>query len=109
MSGKKLSKSKSDFITVHKKVFVGLPRNKANMYLQLNTFSESEKLLLKKLRRNHQNKVCAQNYRSGFKEKIESLEKTIIELRAQVHDFETMFMKQHTHWKKKILQKESSS
>ena len=108
MSEKKMSKKKSDFVAIHKKVFVVLPRNKANSYLQTNKFKESEKNLLKKLRRNHQNKVCAQNYRSGFRDKIESLEKTILHLRAQVQFYQDMYSKQHLHWKKKILQKEGS-
>jgi hypothetical protein len=85
-----------------------LPRNKANSYLQTNKFTESEKNLLKKLRRNHQNKVCAQNYRLGFRERIESLEKTILHLRAQVQFYKDIYSQQHLHWKKKILQKEGS-
>jgi hypothetical protein len=108
MSERKMSKKKSDFVAIHKKVFVVLPRNKANSYLQTNKFTESEKNLLKKLRRNHQNKVCAQNYRSGFRDKIESLEKTILHLRAQVQFYRDMYSQQHLHWKKKILQKEGS-
>jgi len=108
MSERKMSKKKSDFVAIHKKVFVVLPRNKANSYLQTNKFTESEKNLLKKLRRNHQNKVCAQNYRSGFRDKIESLEKTILHLRAQVQFYKDIYSQQHLHWKKKILQKEGS-
>ena len=108
MSERKMSKKKSDFVAIHKKVFVVLPRNKANSYLQTNKFTESEKNLLKKLRRNHQNKVCAQNYRSGFRDKIELLEKTILHLRAQVQFYQNMYSQQHLHWKKKILQKEGS-
>ena len=106
MSERKMSKTKSDFVAIHKKVFVVLPRNKANSYLQTNKFTESEKNLLKKLRRNHQNKVCAQNYRLGFRERIESLEKTILHLRAQVQFYKDIYSQQHLHWKKKILQKE---
>ena len=108
MSERKMSKTKSDFVAIHKKVFVVLPRNKANSYLQTNKFTESEKNLLKKLRRNHQNKVCAQNYRLGFRERIESLEKTILHLRAQVQFYKNIYSQQHLHWKKKILQKEGS-
>ena len=108
MSERKMSKTKSDFVAIHKKVFVVLPRNKANSYLQTNKFKESEKNLLKKLRRNHQNKVCAQNYRLGFRERIESLEKTILHLRAQVQFYKDIYSQQHLHWKKKILQKEGS-
>jgi len=108
MSERKMSKTKSDFVAIHKKVFVVLPRNKANSYLQTNKFTESEKNLLKKLRRNHQNKVCAQNYRLGFRERIESLEKTILHLRAQVQFYKDIYSQQHLHWKKKILQKEGS-
>ena len=108
MSERKMSKTKSDFVAIHKKVFVVLPRNKANSYLQTNKFTESEKNLLKKLRRNHQNKVCAQNYRLGFRERIESLEKTVLHLRAQVQFYKDIYSQQHLHWKKKILQKEGS-
>jgi hypothetical protein len=112
MSENILSKSKLDYLSHHKTVFVVLPRNKANDYLLAHKFTEPEKNLLKKLRRNHQNKVCAQNYRIGLRDKIESLENTILVLKAQVQSFkeDTMYsqqqQQQHLHWKKRILQKE---
>ena len=106
-----LSKSKMDFLAHHKTVFVVLPRNKANDYLLAHKFTEPEKNLLKKLRRNHQNKVCAQNYRIGLRDKIDSLENTILVLKAQVQSFkeDTMYsqqqQQQHLHWKKGSFKK----
>ena len=120
MSERIFGKSKLDFLAHHKTVYVVLPRNEANDYLLAHKFTEPEKHLLKKFRRNHQNKVCAQNYRLGFRDKIESLENTIVELKAQVQSFkedavdsqqqqqqqQQQEQQQHLHWKKRILRKE---
>jgi hypothetical protein len=129
MSEKRMSKSKLDFLARHKKVFVVLPRQEANDYLLAHNFTEPEKNLLRKVRRNHQNKVCAQNYRLGFRVKIESLENTIIQLKAQLlaqkeeaatrtlasspldkkqqqlqqQQQQQEQLQQHLHWKKKIM------
>jgi hypothetical protein len=129
MSEKRMSKSKLDFLARHKKVFVVLPRQEANDYLLAHNFTEPEKILLRKVRRNHQNKVCAQNYRLGFRVKIESLENTIIQLKAQLlaqkeeaatrtlasspldkkqqqlqqQQQQQQQLQQHLHWKKKIM------
>jgi hypothetical protein len=131
MSEKRMSKSKLDFLARHKKVFVVLPRQEANDYLLAHNFTEPEKNLLRKVRRNHQNKVCAQNYRLGFRVKIESLENTIIQLKAQLlaqkeeaatrtlasspldkkqqqlqqqqQQQQQQQLQQHLHWKKKIM------
>jgi hypothetical protein len=131
MSEKRMSKSKLDFLARHKKVFVVLPRQEANDYLLSHNFTEPEKNLLRKVRRNHQNKVCAQNYRLGFRVKIESLENTIIQLKAQLlaqkeeaatrtlasspldkkqqqlqqqqQQQQQQQLQQHLHWKKKIM------
>jgi len=130
MSEKRTSKSKLDFLARHKKVFVVLPRQEANDYLLSHNFTEPEKNLLRKVRRNHQNKVCAQNYRLGFRVKIESLENTIIQLKAQLlaqkeeaatrtlasspldkkqqqlqqqQQQQQEQLQQHLHWKKKIM------
>jgi hypothetical protein len=129
MSEKRMNKSKLDFLARHKKVFVVLPRQEANDYLLAHNFTEPEKNLLRKVRRNHQNKVCAQNYRLGFRVKIESLENTIIQLKAQLlaqkeeaatrtlasspldkkqqqlqqQQQQQQQLQQHLHWKKKIM------
>jgi hypothetical protein len=129
MSERIFGKSKLDFLAHHKTVYVVLPRNEANDYLLAHKFTEPEKNLLKKLRRNHQNKVCAQNYRLGFRVKIESLENTIIQLKAQLlaqkeeaatrtlasspldkkqqqlqqQQQQQQQLQQHLHWKKKIM------
>jgi hypothetical protein len=96
-------------------VFLVLPRNKANDYLLAHKFTEQEKNLLRKVKRNHQNKVCAQNYRIGFREKIKSLKKTIVQLKAQLQSHKenntTMYsqqQQQHLHGTKIILQKDIS-
>ncbi len=123
-----MSKSKLDFLARHKKVFVVLPRQEANDYLLAHKFTEPEKNLLRKVRRNHQNKVCAQNYQIGFRVKIESLENTIFQLKAQLQShkeeaatrtlassssdkkqqqqqqqLQLPLQQQHLHWKKKIM------
>jgi hypothetical protein len=129
MSERIFGKSKLDFLAHHKTVYVVLPRNEANDYLLAHKFTEPEKHLLKKFRRNHQNKVCAQNYRLGFRVKIESLENTIIQLKAQLQSQkeeaatrtlasspldkkqqqlqqqqqQQQQLQQHLHWKKKIM------
>ncbi len=129
MSEKRMSKFKLDFLARHKKVFVVLPRQEANDYLLAHNFTEPEKNLLRKVRRNHQNKDCAQNYRLGFRVKIESLENTIIQLKAQLlaqkeeaatrtlasspldkkqqqlqqQQQQQEQLQQHLHWKKKIM------
>ena len=93
-----------------KREFAQLTRQKTHHYLQLHNFSELDKKILKKYRRNHQNKTCSQNYRSGFKEKIDMLEKKNAELHSQLNWFmkEYYALKgvetQQKHWKKKILQ-----
>ena len=70
MSEKRMSKSKLDFLARHKKVFVVLPRQEANDYLLAHNFTEPEKNLLRKVRRNHQNKVALKIIDSVLESKL---------------------------------------
>lgn len=108
MADLKDSSATARFLRKHEQKFINLPRNKANLYLQAHNFSEFEKKTLKRVRRNHQNKICSQNYRSSFKEKIESLEKEnlelVLKLKQCLKENKALKRNGHLHWKKKMLQ-----
>jgi len=100
---------KHENLLIHKREYIKLPRNKTLQYLKQHNFSVNEKNALKKYRRNHQNKLCSKNYRNGFKEKIDMLEKKIAQLYSQMNLClkENTFLKSQSqnqlHWKKRML------